>query len=70
MASVISALEGIFDSSDSEEVYRPSTEDEEESEGSEISESPATSVNIDGGGATISDIGDTEPPEEEDAKAT
>ena len=69
-ASVSSALERIFDSSDSEEVYRPSTEDEEESEGSEISESPATSVDIEGGGAAISDSGsgDKEPPKKKTRK--
>ena len=64
-------MERIFDSSDSEEVYSPSAKDDEESEGAEGSESLGTSVQLEGGGAVISDDenSDVEPPEE-DMKAT
>ena len=67
-ASVSSALERIFDSSDSEEVYSPSAEDDEESEGTAVSESPGTSVQLEGGAAAINDRedSDVELPKEED----
>ena len=53
--SASSVLERIFNSSDSEEVYSPSAEDDEESEGAEGSESLGTSVQLEGRGAVISD---------------
>ena len=53
--SVSSVLERIFDSSDCEELYSPSAEDDEESEGAEGSESQGTSVQLERGGAEISD---------------
>ena len=59
---VSSVLERIFESSDSE-VYSPSAKDDEQSEGSEESESLGTSIRLEGGGAVISDdeYSDVEP---------
>ena len=65
-------LEQLFDDSDSEEPYSPSSEEEEESEGSETRESPATNVQIAGGGdapaAALNEESDIEPPKKKTRK--
>ena len=64
-----SVLDRVFDSSDSEELYSPNSEDDEESEEAEASEAPSTSIQRERDGATISSSdSDVEPPKKKTRK--